>query len=32
MPIYAYKCTNCGFEKDYLQKMSDKHIVQASGE
>ena len=27
MPIYAYKCTNCGFEKDYLQKMSDKPIT-----
>ena len=25
MPIYAYKCTNCGFEKYYLQKMSE-HI------
>jgi putative regulatory protein, fmdB family len=23
MPIYAYKCTNCGFEHDYLQKVSD---------
>ena len=27
MPNYAYKCTNCGFEKDYLQKMSDKPIT-----
>lgn len=27
MPIYAYKCTACGFEKDYLQKMSDKPIT-----
>ncbi|MCD8338594.1 MAG: zinc ribbon domain-containing protein [Burkholderiales bacterium] len=23
MPIYAYKCTNCGYEKDILQKYSD---------
>ncbi len=28
MPIYAYKCTNCGFEHDYLQKMSDKPLTQ----
>ncbi len=24
MPIYAYKCTNCGYEKDILQKYSDE--------
>jgi putative FmdB family regulatory protein len=23
MPIYAYKCSTCGFAKDVLQKMSD---------
>lgn len=23
MPIYAYRCTACGFEKDVLQKLSD---------
>lgn len=23
MPIYAYRCASCGFEKDHLQKMSD---------
>ena len=23
MPIYAYRCTECGFEKDHLQKLSD---------
>lgn len=23
MPIYAYRCSQCGFEKDVLQKMSD---------
>lgn len=23
MPIYAYRCTECGFANDYLQKVSD---------
>jgi putative FmdB family regulatory protein len=23
MPIYAYRCDECGFSKDVLQKMSD---------
>jgi putative FmdB family regulatory protein len=23
MPIYAYRCEDCGFQKDVLQKMSD---------
>jgi putative FmdB family regulatory protein len=23
MPIYAYRCTACGFQNDYLQKISD---------
>lgn len=23
MPIYAYRCNSCGFEKDHLQKLSD---------
>jgi putative FmdB family regulatory protein len=23
MPIYAYRCTSCGFERDHLQKLSD---------
>ncbi len=23
MPIYPYLCSECGFEKDYLQKVSD---------
>lgn len=27
MPIYAYRCTNCGFEKDVLQKMSDMPLT-----
>ena len=24
MPIYAYRCAECGFEKDHLQKISDE--------
>jgi putative FmdB family regulatory protein len=23
VPIYEYKCTNCGFQKEYLRKVSD---------
>ena len=23
MPIYAYRCLSCGFQKDHLQKISD---------
>jgi putative FmdB family regulatory protein len=23
VPIYAYRCTSCGFEKDVMQKVSD---------
>ena len=23
MPIYAYRCSSCGHEKDVLQKLSD---------
>jgi putative FmdB family regulatory protein len=23
MPIYEYRCTSCGFQKEYLQKISD---------
>ncbi|MBI3375520.1 MAG: zinc ribbon domain-containing protein [Betaproteobacteria bacterium] len=23
MPIYEYRCTGCGFQKEYLQKVSD---------
>ncbi len=23
MPIYAYRCEACGFEKDHLQKLND---------
>lgn len=28
MPIYSYRCCNCGFEKDYLQKISDQPITE----
>lgn len=27
MPIYAYRCSSCGFEKDHLQKMSDAELL-----
>ena len=27
MPIYAYKCSACGFAKDVLQKMSDSLLT-----
>ncbi|MBT0960566.1 FmdB family zinc ribbon protein [Denitromonas iodatirespirans] len=27
MPIYAYRCTNCGAEKEHLQKMSDAPLT-----
>jgi putative FmdB family regulatory protein len=27
MPIYAYKCSACGFAKDSLQKMSDPPLT-----
>jgi putative FmdB family regulatory protein len=27
MPIYAYRCDSCGFEKDALQKMSDAPLT-----
>ena len=27
MPIYAYRCESCGFEKDALQKMSDAPLT-----
>lgn len=28
MPIYAYRCQSCGFEKDVLQKISDPVLVE----
>ncbi len=27
MPIYEYRCGNCGLEKEYLQKLSDAAIT-----
>lgn len=27
MPIYAYRCSSCGHEKDVLQKMSDAQLT-----
>ena len=27
MPIYAYRCDECGFAKDVLQKMSDAPLT-----
>lgn len=26
MPIYEYRCTACGFEKEYLQKLSEPAV------
>jgi putative FmdB family regulatory protein len=28
MPIYAYRCQDCGFEKDQLQKISDPPLTE----
>ncbi|MEN9773701.1 MAG: hypothetical protein RL322_771 [Pseudomonadota bacterium] len=28
MPIYAYRCPDCGFEKDQLQKISDPPLTE----
>ncbi|WP_277189498.1 FmdB family zinc ribbon protein [Caballeronia sp. BR00000012568055] len=28
MPIYAYRCESCGFEKDVLRKLSDAPLTQ----
>ena len=27
MPIYAYRCSSCGCQKDVMQKMSDAPLV-----
>lgn len=28
MPIYAYRCEDCGFAKDVLQKISDAQLTE----
>ena len=28
MPIYEYRCSSCGFQKEYLQKLSDPLLTQ----
>lgn len=28
MPIYEYRCTGCGFQKEHLQKLSDDQLTQ----
>jgi putative FmdB family regulatory protein len=27
MPIYEYRCSGCGFQKEYIQKMSDAPLT-----
>ena len=27
MPIYEYRCSNCGFQEDYLQKVSESPLT-----
>lgn len=27
MPIYEYRCADCGFQKEYIQKMSDAPLT-----
>lgn len=27
MPIYEYRCSDCGFQKEFLQKMSDAPLT-----
>lgn len=27
MPIYEYRCQTCGFQKEYLQKLSDAPLT-----
>ena len=28
MPIYEYRCATCGYQKEYLQKVSDPKLTQ----
>jgi putative FmdB family regulatory protein len=27
MPIYEYRCDSCGFQKEYIQRMSDARLT-----
>ncbi|MDA8383310.1 MAG: zinc ribbon domain-containing protein [Betaproteobacteria bacterium] len=27
MPIYEYRCSSCGFQKEYIQKMADAPLT-----
>lgn len=27
MPIYEYRCSTCGYQKEYLQKVSDPRLT-----
>ena len=27
MPIYEYRCSDCGFQREYLQRMSDAPLT-----
>ena len=27
MPIYEYRCSSCGFQKEHIQKMSDEPLT-----
>ncbi len=31
MPIYEYRCGACGFQKEYLQRMSDAPLTDCPG-
>ena len=30
MPIYEYRCATCGYQKEYLQKVSDPRLTKCS--
>ena len=31
MPIYEYRCSSCGFQKEYLRKLSDPALTDCPG-